>query len=402
MGKIRPPSSDEDELDEDFRKSSGKKSVSWAVDNEKSDEEVLAFDDDDDSMESDVEQEIDMNDDDDEDLSGAWGTSRKVFYNEDVNADDQDEKLEEQEATLIQKKYFEMLEKKDFGLDLFEEKYSKISKDETIDEATRQRHIVLPSNLLDLSSNERLQLLRDQTPEIEKFSVELKILFDDLKIYLLPFVELVVATSSVSEFENYSSWQFVLAVLELFLVYSSYLSLFLAMKSNDPNLSRHPIENELDRYEKLFLLIRDDFNSMKNDLLKLCEILQERKLQMKTNESSSKIAHLAVKTSLKDRMAKRRMEKISTTNEFDEPEKAKEEKTNVKRAITYQMQKNKGLTVRRKKEYRNPRVRHRNKYARALTKRTSRVPTARTENEKYAGEPTGIRAGIKRGIKLKT
>ncbi|CAF4396320.1 unnamed protein product, partial [Adineta steineri] len=45
---------------------------------------------------------------------------------------------------------------------------------------------------------------------------------------------------------------------------------------------------------------------------------------------------------------------------------------------------------------------HRNKYARALVKRKSRVPTARTEEERYTGEPTGIRAGIKRGIKLKS
>jgi U3 small nucleolar RNA-associated protein 3 len=73
-----------------------------------------------------------------------------------------------------------------------------------------------------------------------------------------------------------------------------------------------------------------------------------------------------------------------------------------KRGITYQIEKNKGLTVKRKKEYRNPRVRHRNKYARALVKRTSRVPTARNENEKYSGEPTGIRAGLKRGIALKS
>jgi len=63
--------------------------------------------------------------------------------------------------------------------------------------------------------------------------------------------------------------------------------------------------------------------------------------------------------------------------------------------------KNKGLTPKRKKEYRNPRVRHRNKYEKALSKRKSRVPTARTEQKNYKGEPTGIRAGLKRGIKLK-
>ena len=82
--------------------------------------------------------------------------------------------------------------------------------------------------------------------------------------------------------------------------------------------------------------------------------------------------------------------------------KEEEEVEPSKRRITYEIQKNKGLTVKRKKENRNPRVRHRNKYARALSKRKSRVPTARTEEERYVGEPTGIRAGTKRGIKLKS
>ena len=96
-------------------------------------------------------------------------------------------------------------------------------------------------------------------------------------------------------------------------------------------------------------------------------------------------------------MTKRREQQVPSDSEAkfeeDKPEK---------RSITYEIKKNKGLTVKRKKEYRNPRVRHRNKYARALVKRSSRVPTARTEDEKYTGEHTGIRAGIKRGVKLKS
>jgi U3 small nucleolar RNA-associated protein 3 len=98
-------------------------------------------------------------------------------------------------------------------------------------------------------------------------------------------------------------------------------------------------------------------------------------------------------------MMQRREEKLD--NEVKTKEEEEEDKP-VKRRITYEIEKNKGLTAKRKKEYRNPRVRNRNKYARALTKRTSRVPTARTEEQRYIGEPTGIRAGIKRGIKLKS
>lgn len=44
-----------------------------------------------------------------------------------------------------------------------------------------------------------------------------------------------------------------------------------------------------------------------------------------------------------------------------------------KRAITYEMAKNKGLTPHRKKEQRNPRVKHRMKYRKAVIRRKGAV-----------------------------
>lgn len=44
-----------------------------------------------------------------------------------------------------------------------------------------------------------------------------------------------------------------------------------------------------------------------------------------------------------------------------------------KRAITYQISRNKGLTPKRKKEQRNPRVKHRKKFHKAVIKRRSQV-----------------------------
>jgi U3 small nucleolar RNA-associated protein 3 len=264
---------------------SNKKSVSWAFDNNSSDEgngrdEVLAFDDDD-SMGSDNEyQQLESGDDeeiDDEDLGGSWGTSKKEFYNEDANVDDEDAKLEEQEAVQIQKKYYDMLQTTDFGIDIFKQKSLPIPTDIHHDEQSLRRHIILPDNLLELSSNERLQLIRDQSPELEPLCTEFKNIFDDLKIYLLPFIQLVIDTSSLEEFQTYSGWQFVLCVLELYLTYCSYLSLYLTMKSTDINMSKHPIINDIEQYRKLCQLVNEDFQSMKSDLLKLCELLQEKK-----------------------------------------------------------------------------------------------------------------------------
>ncbi|KAF9380268.1 hypothetical protein CPB97_008487 [Podila verticillata] len=73
---------------------------------------------------------------------------------------------------------------------------------------------------------------------------------------------------------------------------------------------------------------------------------------------------------------------------------------NDKRSISWQILKNKGLTPHRKKEQRNPRVKHRNKYetAKKKIKSVKRVFT-RLEGS-YGGEKTGIKTGLARSVKF--
>ncbi|CAG8572922.1 12412_t:CDS:10, partial [Acaulospora morrowiae] len=59
-----------------------------------------------------------------------------------------------------------------------------------------------------------------------------------------------------------------------------------------------------------------------------------------------------------------------------------------KRQINYQILKNKGLTPRRKKEQRNPRVKHRNKYEKAKKKIKSIRPEVTKQLGSYGGEKT--------------
>jgi U3 small nucleolar RNA-associated protein 3 len=92
-------------------------------------------------------------------------------------------------------------------------------------------------------------------------------------------------------------------------------------------------------------------------------------------------------------------------DEFDDSKfgqgEEEEHDINDKRPINYQIEKNKGLTPKRNKLFRNPRVRHREKYRKALIKRKSIVPKVRTEMKRYTGEATGIRSNVVKGIKLK-
>ncbi|ODV78977.1 uncharacterized protein CANTADRAFT_90090 [Suhomyces tanzawaensis NRRL Y-17324] len=71
-----------------------------------------------------------------------------------------------------------------------------------------------------------------------------------------------------------------------------------------------------------------------------------------------------------------------------------------KRAINYQILKNKGLTPHRKKEYRNSRVKKRKQYEKAQKKLGSVRQVYKGDSGPYQGEKTGIKKGLSRSVKL--
>lgn len=71
------------------------------------------------------------------------------------------------------------------------------------------------------------------------------------------------------------------------------------------------------------------------------------------------------------------------------------------RAIGNMIMKNRGLVAHKNKLNRNPRVKKREQYRKALIKRKGAVREVRTEEgHKYGGETTGIRSGLSRSRKL--
>jgi U3 small nucleolar RNA-associated protein 3 len=72
-----------------------------------------------------------------------------------------------------------------------------------------------------------------------------------------------------------------------------------------------------------------------------------------------------------------------------------------KRKITYAIEKNKGLTPRRKKDVRNPRVKKRKRYAEQQKKLRSMRPVyGGGEGAGYQGELSGIKTGLVKSVKL--
>lgn len=71
-----------------------------------------------------------------------------------------------------------------------------------------------------------------------------------------------------------------------------------------------------------------------------------------------------------------------------------------KRAVSYQILKNKGLTPHRKKEHRNSRVKKRMQYDKAQKKLKSVRQVYVGDTGAYEGEKTGIKKGLSRSVKL--
>ncbi|XP_062174089.1 protein THALLO [Alnus glutinosa] len=72
-----------------------------------------------------------------------------------------------------------------------------------------------------------------------------------------------------------------------------------------------------------------------------------------------------------------------------------------KRQITYQMQKNRGLTRNRKKETKNPRKKYKEQHKKKVNRRKGQVQEIKKPAGPYGGETTGINVGTSRSTRFK-
>ncbi|KAM6150750.1 something about silencing protein 10 [Erethizon dorsatum] len=397
-------------------------------------EEVLALDvdDEDEDGESAGEEEDggDGGDDDDGgssvqseaeasvDPSLSWGQRKKLYYDTDYGSKsrgrqsqqevEEEEREEEEEAQVIQRRLAQALQEEDFGV-AWVEAFAKPAPQ--VEEAETR----VVKDLAKVSVKEKLKMLRKESPELLELIEDLKIKLREVKDELEPLLELV----EQGIIPPGRGSQYLRTKYNLYLNYCSNISFYLILKARRVPAHGHPVIERLVTYRNLINKLSVVDQKLASEIrhlltLKNCAVKKELNPKSKLTKAKPKSAsetsasgnlsddsYFDEEAALKYYKETEDRQKLKRKREETSAEEQALEDQNSKRAITYQIAKNRGLTPRRKKIDRNPRVKHREKFRRAKIRRRGQVREVRREEQRYSGELSGIRAGVKKSIKLK-
>uniref|UniRef100_A0A8C9A1P5 UTP3 small subunit processome component n=1 Tax=Prolemur simus TaxID=1328070 RepID=A0A8C9A1P5_PROSS len=396
-------------------------------------EEVLALDidEEDDEDGGSAGDEEDGDDDDDGgssvqseaeaflDPSLSWGHRKKLYYDTDYGSKsrgrqsqqevEEEEREEEEEAQVIQRRLAQALQEDDFGVEWVEAFAKPVPQ---VDEAETR----VVKDLAKVSVKEKLKMLRKESPELLELIEDLKVKLTEVKDELEPLLQLV----EQGIIPPGKGSQYLRTKYNLYLNYCSNISFYLILKARRVPAHGHPVIERLVTYRNLInklSVVDQKLSSEIRHLLTLKDGAVKKGLNPKAKSTKAKPksvsntstavtvlsddsdfdegAQLKYYKEIEDR------QKLKRKKEENSTEEQALEDQNAKRAITYQIAKNRGLTPRRKKIDRNPRVKHREKFRRAKIRRRGQVREVRREEQRYSGELSGIRAGVKKSIKLK-
>ncbi|XP_043484019.1 something about silencing protein 10 [Leptopilina heterotoma] len=356
--------------------------------------EVLAFgsDDNDDDDDDDVDENQQESMDYDEDIpnSRAWGKKKKAYYFSEyidtdyatlTEKDEKQAKIEEEEAKIIQKRIAKELDDVDFSLTPIAEEKTESKQDTTN---------VIKTDISKLSKRQKLELLEKESPEFLVLLQDIKDQLTEIKSTLTPYLKMMKT-------DNYSDnavFQFMQKKYQTALHYSINIMFYLTLKSKRLFFNSHPVIKRLAQYRQLL----NQMNSIQEQVLENSEKLLERSKNEKSKTFETEDKFVTLNDNLNDDLSEKEksdteIAEAVTENNF--------ENNNERRMITYQIAKNKGLTPHRSKEQRNPRVKHRNKYRKAMIRRKGAVREVRRELKRYGGEMSGIKTGVKKSVSLK-
>ena len=362
--------------------------------------------------EEDEDQDLEENDEENEE--SGWGSRKKIYYNaDDVEQDEDAEKEEEEEALRIQQKFAQQMHEEDFK-DEFQDSFEnqvilqsdfKIKEDEHLQSDNKIEHI--QHNISSLSKEERLALVNNLCPDVLDKMDQFKTLWNqmssiqskkklDLGYTLLTLLQFYLylrsKQQSLKKVENHPMNVLLEKIQELYNAFPDE-SLDSHSISSDPNDSNDVENEELDSDQEESL---QDENEMEKDEQEEMEEDEEEYYNLIAKTKSD------AKKARQERIEQEKIQQAQLKREWQDPDLIPEDAQNVKRKATWKILANKGLTPFRKKENRNPRVKKRLKYEKAIKKLPSyrRVAVDKTQLGAYSGEKTGIKSLLSRSVRF--
>ncbi|NXX78772.1 SAS10 protein, partial [Urocolius indicus] len=438
---------------------SGEENGNSEEEEEEEEEEVLGLhlpEDSEEDRDGEEEEEEEKNEDEDGDLSMesdleehrqdtklphelSWGHRKQLYYDTDYGSDaqakgkrkqqevDAEEEEEEQEAQVIQRRLARDLGEDDYGLDVIQD---YVAEQQKTHDGKGQK---IDKDLQALSKKEQLKLLKQESPELLQLIEDFEVKLMELKDELHPLLQMVKnGTIPQGKGSRYLQTKY-----HLYLSYCANISFYLVLKSKRMPVHSHPIIERLVTYRNLIndlavidqklspqvrMLLKHYYDKKEDKLRKEKKFALFLPQDIKKNKAKrapvlangqaaaagqSDESELDEEAALKyykmmEEKLKLKRKRTKDQDALEEEEEVLEgEDPNNKRGVTYQMIKNKGLMPKRKKIDRNPRVKHREKFRRAKIRRKGQVREVRRELHRYAGELSGIRAGVKKSRKLK-
>ncbi|KFP35701.1 Something about silencing protein 10, partial [Chlamydotis macqueenii] len=274
-------------------------------------------------------------------------------------------------------------------------------------------------------------LLKQESPELLQLIEDFEVKLMELKDELHPLLQMVRnGTIPQGKGSRYLQTKY-----HLYLNYCANISFYLVLKAKRMPVHSHPIIERLVAYRNIIndlavidqklssqvrMLLKNYYDKKEDKLRKEKKFAVFLPLDVKKNKpkrapvlangraaasESSGESELDEEAALKyykmmEEKLKLKRKRSEDQDTLEEEATLEGEDPNKKRGVTYQIIKNKGLTPKRRKIDRNPRVKHREKFRRAKIRRKGQVREVRRELHRYAGELSGIRAGVKKSRKL--
>lgn len=381
---------------------------------ESDEEEVYGFEDESDPEKFEAESDFDepANEDDGLPDERAWGKKKSAFYNTDFQDKDyrgyteREEEVanqEQTEALQIQKRLASELNESDFNLDMFVLPESQQELEETKAKTTK-------TDLSDLSKKQKLALFKAEAPEFDGLVQDFEERMSESKDVLVPALELLKSI----DFPNHPLMDFIECRHKLIINYCTNISFYLMLKAKRVKVKNHPLVKRLIQFRQLICQLDDIYEYVVKPqletLLSETEDIDEKsenpKLKMLQNLKAQLEGSGANEVSSVE--GDEVVQPLFTHNYSSESENEKDVKMDVandedaisKRQITRQIAKNKGLTATKRRELRNPRVKNKIKFRKAVIRRKGAVREVRSKVDLYGGEASGVKTHLKRSIKL--